>query len=203
MNSRVRDFVSASAGTVSLLRFLLYFLRLGTIGFGGPIALAEYMRRDLVERHRWVSRDDYLDGLALAQLAPGPLAAQLAIYLGYVRAGLWGASLVGIAFILPSFLMVVAIAVAYVHCGGLPWMQALSYGIGASVIAIISRSAAKLMRLALKKDPLLWGVFLVLAAPPRSRNGRSCGCSWPGACWYLRYERSRAPGRALRPRDWL
>src|ERR1700756_5763476 len=89
---------------------LLYFLRLGTFGFGGPIALAGHMQRDLVERRHWVSKQDYLEGLALAQLAPGPLAAQLAIYLGWVRAGVLGATLVSIAFILPSFLMVLAIS---------------------------------------------------------------------------------------------
>src|SRR5512137_310238 len=104
-----------STETAPLARFLLYFLRLGTVGFGGPIALAEYMQRDLVQKRRWISSDDYLDGLALAQLAPGPLAAQLAIYLGYIRAGLLGATLVGVAFVLPSFLMVLALSAAYVR----------------------------------------------------------------------------------------
>src|SRR5919108_1698185 len=98
--------------------FLLYFLKLGTFGFGGPIALAGYMQRDLVEERGWISKQNYLDGLALAQLAPGPLAAQLAMYLGYVRAGIPGATLVGFAFILPSFAMVIAMAAAYVRFGG-------------------------------------------------------------------------------------
>src|SRR5437868_10311517 len=84
----------------TLGQFLLYFLRLGALGFGGPIALAGYMQRDLVEKRRWISKQDYVEGLALAQLAPGPLAAQLAMYLGWVRAGALGATLVGIAFIL-------------------------------------------------------------------------------------------------------
>src|SRR6478736_9810171 len=88
----------------SLREFALYFLKLGTVGFGGPIALAGYMQRDLVERRRWLSKRDYLEGLALAQLAPGPLAAQLAIYLGWIRARLLCATLVAAAFILPSFL---------------------------------------------------------------------------------------------------
>src|SRR5215218_1958900 len=91
---------------VKLRQLVGYFLRLGTFGFGGPIALAGYMQRDLVERRRWVSPEDYKEGLALAQLAPGPLAAQLAIYLGWVRGGVTGATLVGLAFVLPSFLMV-------------------------------------------------------------------------------------------------
>ena len=89
---------------------MLYFLRLGTFGFGGPIALVGYMQRDLVEDRRWVSKQDYSEGLALAQLAPGPLAAQLAIYLGWLRGGSLGATLVAIAFVLPSFLMVLALS---------------------------------------------------------------------------------------------
>ena len=87
-----------------------YFLRLGTWGFGGPIALAGYMQRDLVEEKRWFTKQEFLDGLALAQLAPGPLAAQLAMYLGLLRGGTPGASLVALAFIAPSFLMVLAIS---------------------------------------------------------------------------------------------
>jgi chromate transporter len=144
-------------------RFYLYFLRLGTTGFGGPIALAGFMQRDLVETRRWITREDYLDGLALAQLAPGPLAAQLAMYLGYVRGGVIGASIVALLFVLPSFLMVWAISIAYVRFGGLPWMQALFYGVGAAVIGIIARSAYKLTRLTLRTSPLLWGIFAVMA----------------------------------------
>src|SRR5512140_302208 len=143
----------------SMRELLLYFLRLGTFGFGGPIALAGYMQRDLVERRRWISKRDYVEGLALAQLAPGPLAAQLAIYLGWVRAGVLGASLVALAFILPSFLMVLALSFLYVRFGGLPWMQGLFYGIGAAVIAIIGRSAVKLVRMTLAQDVLLWVLF--------------------------------------------
>jgi chromate transporter len=145
-------------------RFLLYFLRLGALGFGGPIALAGYMQRDLVEKRRWVSKQDYVEGLALSQLAPGPLAAQLAIYLGWVRAGALGATLVGVAFILPSFLMVLALAALYLEFGGLAWMRGAFYGIGAAVIAIIARSAYKLVRLTVARDGLLWALFAVNAA---------------------------------------
>lgn len=147
----------------SLREFLLYFLRLGALGFGGPIALAGYMQRDLVENRSWISRRDYMEGLALAQLAPGPLAAQLAIYLGWVRAGSLGATLVSAAFVLPSFLMVLVISILYVRLGGLPWIQAAFYGIGAAVIAVIVRSAFKLARLALRRDWLLWTIALVNA----------------------------------------
>lgn len=152
--------VEAAIGrTPSLATFVGYFLRLGTFGFGGPIALAGSMQRDLVEVRGWVTKDEYVKGLALAQLAPGPLAAQLAIYLGWARGGLAGATLVAIAFVLPSFLMVIAISVAYVRFGGLAWMQAAFYGIGAAVIAIILRSAYKLVRLTLGRDRLLWAIF--------------------------------------------
>lgn len=153
----------AEALQPSLARFAGYFLWLGTVGFGGPIALAGHMQQDLVERLGWISEEDYVEGLALAQLAPGPLAAQLAIYLGYVRAGVLGATLVGAAFVLPSFLMVLALSAGYVRYGGLSWMQGMFYGIGAAVIAIIARSAFKLTKLTLGKDRLLWAIFLVLA----------------------------------------
>jgi chromate transporter len=149
---------------VSLAQFVRYFLWLGTVGFGGPIALAGHMQQDLVDDRGWVRKEDYLEGLALAQLAPGPLAAQLAIYLGYICAGVPGATAVGVAFILPSFLMVLGVSAAYVRFGGLPWMQAVFYGIGAAVIGIIARSAFKLTSLTLGQDKLLWGIFAVLAA---------------------------------------
>src|SRR5262245_55671009 len=130
--------------TYSLWEITAYALRLGTLGFGGPVALVGYMHRDLVEQRKWISEADYKEGLTLAQLMPGPLAAQLAIYLGYVHYGVLGATLVGVGFVLPSFLMVVALGWAYVNYEGLPWMQAVFYGVGASVIAIILLSAYKL-----------------------------------------------------------
>ena len=147
----------------TLAAFVAYFLRLGTFGFGGPIALAGSMQRDLVEERGWVTKDEYMKGLALAQLAPGPLAAQLAIYLGWAKAGLSGATLVALAFVLPSFVMVIGISVAYVRFGGLAWMQSAFYGIGAAVIAIILRSAYKLVRLTIGRDRLLWAIFIANA----------------------------------------
>src|SRR5439155_18870837 len=121
--------------------------------FGGPIALAGHMQRDLVEAKRWISREDYVEGLALAQLAPGPLAAQLAIYLGWVRARVAGATLVAAAFILPSFLMVLILSALYVRLGGLPWIQGAFYGIGPAAIAVIARSAFQLVRVTVARDP--------------------------------------------------
>src|SRR6266700_3999014 len=141
-----------------------YFLRLGTLGFGGPVALVGYMQRDLVEGRKWIAEADYQEGLALAQLCPGPLAAQLAMYLGYVRYRILGATLVGLAFIWPSFLMVVALGWLYTLYGGLPWMQAVFYGVGASVIGIVALSALKLTNRTIGRDPLLWGIYLVTAA---------------------------------------
>ena len=139
-----------------------YFLKLGTVGFGGPAALVGFMHRDLVEQRRWLTEDTYKLSLALAQIMPGPLAAQTAIAIGYFEGGILGATLVGLGFILPSFLMVVAISLAYVAYGGLWWMQALFYAIGATVIAIIAIAAYKLARATNKTNPLLWGIFLCL-----------------------------------------
>jgi len=148
---------------VSLSQLAAYFLRLGTIGFGGPIALVGYMQRDLVEARKWVSDGDYLEGLAFSQLSPGPLAAQLANYLGWVHSGVSGAAVTGVAFVLPSFLMVLVLAAVYVHFGRLAWIQGMFYGIGAAVSAIIVRSAWKLIQKTLGKDYLLWVLFAVLA----------------------------------------
>jgi chromate transporter len=147
----------------SISNLVYYFLKLGTIGFGGPVALVGYMHRDLVEKRKWISDEDYKEGLALAQLAPGPLAAQLAIYIGYVDYKIIGATLAGLAFVLPSFLMVVALGYAYIQFGGLPWMQSVFYGVGAAVIGIIAISSYKLCKKTLKKDWLLWAIFLGLA----------------------------------------
>ncbi|MBI1805207.1 MAG: chromate transporter [Ignavibacteriae bacterium] len=159
MNERLP---SSDLNNYSLRDLVLYFLRLGTFGFGGPIALVGYMERDLVDQKRWISKEQYLRGLALAQLAPGPLAAQLAIYIGYLKGRVLGATLIGIAFIVPSFLMVVGLGMLYVSFGGLAWMQALFYGIGAAVIGIIIKSAYKLTKLTLKGKSLLWAIFVIM-----------------------------------------
>ena len=147
----------------SLKQLLVYFLRLGTFGFGGPIALAGRMDRDLVEERRWISRQDYVEGLAFSQLSPGPLAAQLAMYIGWVKAGRIGAALVAIAFITPSFLMAAGVAAAYLKFGELPWIQDMFYGVGAAVIAIIGQSAYRLSRKTIGADPFLWVLFAAVA----------------------------------------
>ncbi|APR34840.1 chromate transporter [Paraburkholderia sp. SOS3] len=159
----------STTATVSTPRYTLgqmarYMLRLGTFGFGGPVALMGYMRRDLVEQRGWITDADYREGLALAQMMPGPLAAQLGIYLGYVHYRIIGATIAGLAFVLPSFLMVVALGWAYAHFGGLPWMQAVFYGVGAAVVGIIAMSASRLSTKTLGADRLLWVIYLTLAA---------------------------------------
>lgn len=155
---------TASTPGYTLWQLVRYMLALGTWGFGGPVALAGYMYRDLVERRQWITEADYKEGLALAQLMPGPLAAQLAMYLGYVHYRFGGASLVGVAFVLPSFLMVVALGAAYTAYGGIGWMQSVFYGVGAAVIGIIAMSAYKLTSKSIGKDRLLWPIFLASAA---------------------------------------
>src|SRR5258708_35304018 len=154
----------AQVPSYTLWELVAYALKLGTLGFGGPVALVGYMHRDLVEQRNWISEADYKEGLTLAQLMPGPLAAQLAMYLGYVHYGVLGATLVGIAFVLPSFLMVLALGWAYVTYHGLAWMQSVFYGVGASVIGIILLSAIKLTRKTIGKDWLLWLIYLISAA---------------------------------------
>lgn len=153
---------AASSSQRGLTPLVLYFLRLGALGFGGPAALVGYMRRDLVEERKTVDEDTYNLAIALAQIMPGPLAAQTAIAIGYFQGGVLGATLVGLAFVLPSFLMVLALSALYVAYGGLPWMQSLFYGIGAVVIAIIAIASYRLARGTNKRDPLLWGVFAAL-----------------------------------------
>ncbi len=143
---------------IGLWQLVRYFLRLGAFGFGGPIALAGYMQRDLVPR-KWITEEEYVQGLAFSQMMPGPLAAQLAMWIGYIRHGVPGASLVGIVFILPTYLIVLAISALYVAYHGLSLVQALFYGIGPVVIAIVAISAVRLAKTTVGKDWKMWLVF--------------------------------------------
>lgn len=154
----------AAAGNArsTLWQLSAYFLRLGTIGFGGPVALVGYMQRDLVERHHWIDDEEYKLAFALAQIMPGPLAAQLAMAIGYFAHGVLGATFAGLAFVLPSFLMVLGLSALYVTYGGLWWMQAVFYGVSAAVIGIIAIASYKLARKVNGRDPLLWGISIVL-----------------------------------------
>ncbi len=148
---------------MTLRALIAYFLRLGTTGFGGPVALVTAMERDLIDARGWFTPEQYRDGMTLAQLAPGPLAAQLAIYLGWAAYGVVGATAVAIAFVLPSFVMVLALSIAYVHYGEMPWLAHAFYGIGAAVIAVILRGAVRLASRTLVKDVALWTIFAVNA----------------------------------------
>jgi len=168
-NEALQREISVEQIPYSLKDLILYFLKLGTTGFGGPVALVSYMYRDLVGKRKWIAEQEFKDGLALAQLAPGPLAAQLGIYLGYVHYKIVGATLAGLAFVLPSFVMVVALGIAYKLFGGLPWMQAVFYGVGAAVVGIIAISSYKLTEKSISKfyvkaiiqHRLLWLLFIV------------------------------------------
>jgi len=152
----------------TLRQLCLYFLKLGATGFGGPVALVGYMHQDLVERRKWMTEEEYKEGLALAQLAPGPLAAQLSIYLGFVHYRYRGAAIAGIAFVLPSFLMVVLLGMAYRLFGGMPWMRAVFYGVGAAVTGIIAvscykltiRSISRLKPAQIRQHWMLWTAYL-------------------------------------------
>src|SRR6266508_716241 len=141
-----------------------YFLGLGSFGFGGPIALAGYMRRDLVEKRGWYSEDEYRQGLAIAQTMPGPLAAQLAMWLGYLERRALGAFLVALPFVLPPFVLVTAIAAVYAHYQGLSQVQSIFFGVGPAVMAIIAIAAYKLARTTNKHDPVLWAIAAIVCA---------------------------------------
>lgn len=142
---------------------LRYLLGLGTWGFGGPIASVGYMQRDLVEKRKWLSRRDFLDGVALGQTMPGPLAAQVVMWLGYLRAGAKGALAAAIAFIAPSFALVLTVAIVYSHYSGSKIVQALFAGIAPVVMAIIAIAAYKIARTTNGKDWRLWTITAVIA----------------------------------------
>ena len=156
--------VTAPVGQAGLTAFMRYFLHLGTFGFGGPIATVGYMQRDLVERRRWVDRQDFLDGVALGQTMPGQLAAQVAMWVGYLQRGALGAAAVALPFVLPSFLMVLGVAAVYVHYEGLAIVQSLFYGIAPGVMAIIVLAAIRLARLTNRADARLWAISAVMMA---------------------------------------
>src|SRR5436189_514189 len=130
----------------SLRGLVRYFLKLGGSGFGGPIALVGYMHRDLVEGRRWFSEEEFQQGLAVGQMMPGPLAAQTAMWLGYLQAGARGAVAVAVPFVLPPFLIVTAVAIFYAEYQGLSAVHAVFLGVGPAVVAIIAIAAYKLGR---------------------------------------------------------
>lgn len=154
---------AAGAPAGDLRRLLRYFLVLGSTGFGGPIATVGYMQRDLVERRGWIDREEFLNGVALGQTMPGPLAAQVTMWCGFLERGARGALATAVAFIAPSFLFVLGVAVLYVRFSGLPVVQAVFYGVAPGVMAIIAIAAYKLARLTNRRDARLWAISAVLA----------------------------------------
>jgi len=148
----------------SLRQFVLYFFRLGALGFGGPVALANAMRRDLVESRGWLTAEEYENGLALAAACPGPLAYQLGVYCGYVRFGVIGGLAVAVAFGLPPFLLVTAAAFAYVRFAGNWQVRALFYGIAPVVVALIVKACWNLGKRTLRNDALAWTFAIIACA---------------------------------------
>jgi chromate transporter len=137
-----------------------YFLRLGTIGFGGPVALVGQMEKELVGDKGWLTKEEMRDAIAVSQSLPGPLAIQVGIFIAYMRGGFWGAWAGGWAFILPNFLIVAALGAVYVHFGGLSWMTAVFYGVSPAVIALILHSCYRLAKLGME-DWLQWAIAAV------------------------------------------
>ncbi|MBI4377157.1 MAG: chromate efflux transporter [Elusimicrobia bacterium] len=142
----------------------LYFLRLGATGFGGPVALIAYMHRDLVENRRWFSEDEYKEGITLANLTPGPVATQLGIFLGYAHHGVRGATIAGLCFVLPAFLIVVGLAWIYQSFGTLAWIQSAFRAVGAAIIGIVAFSAYRLLKKTIEPEPVQWAIVAVMAA---------------------------------------
>ena len=161
---RLRGSDDANGAPRTLGGLIRYFLRLGSSGFGGPIALVGYMHRDLVVERRWFTEDEFKQGMAVAQMMPGPLAAQLAMWFGYLHAGARGATLVAAPFVLPPFVLVTVIAVFYAKYQGLDWVHDVFLGVGPAVLAIIAIAAYKLARSTNERDPVLWAIAGVLCA---------------------------------------
>lgn len=148
----------------SFIAVVTYFLRLGLTGFGGPVALASYMRRDLVDEYRWLGADEYDEGLAIATACPGPLAYQLGVYCGYVMHGVPGALSVAVAFSAAPFSIVVAVAALYVRFGSSWVLQGIFYGVGPIVIALIIRSCWDLGKKTLRHEWLAYTFACVACA---------------------------------------
>src|ERR1700758_3426920 len=141
-----------------------YFLRLGCLGFGGPVALVGQMERELVDGKKWLTKEQMREAIAICQSLPGPLAIQVGIYISYLRCGFWGAWAGGWSFILPNFIIVAALGALYVYLGDLQPVTAIFYGVSPAVIALILHSCYRLAKLGLE-DWLQWaiaGVCLVV-----------------------------------------
>ena len=180
---------------VPIRELVRYYLRLGLLGFGGPVALCGQMERELVQERRWLTEDEMREGIAVCQSLPGPLAIQVGIWISYIRGGFWGAWAGGWAFILPNFIIVAALGALYVHFGGLPWVTAIFYGVSPAVIALILHSCYRLTKLGMK-DWLEWALaaaaFVITVAVRAEVALVFIGCGVVGVLYYGSLFRARA-----------
>ena len=185
---------------VPLLQIVTYFLRLGTMGFGGPVALCGQMERELVDERGWLTKAEMREAIAVSQSLPGPLAIQVGIFASYMRGGFWGAWAGGWAFILPNFLIVAGLGALYVHYGDLPWMTAVFYGVSPVVIALILHSCWRLAKLGME-DWLQWaiaaGAFLITVILQAEVALVFIGAGILGILYYGSLFRRRGPPVAL------
>src|SRR5499426_888018 len=186
-----------------LREIVAYFLRLGTLGFGGPVALVGLMEKELVSERQWLTREEMRNAVAVSQTLPGPLAIQVGIFIAYLRGGFWGAWAGGWAFILPNFLIVAALGALYVYFGGLPWMTAIFYGVSPAVIALILHSCWRLGKLGME-DRFQWAVaavsLVVTIAVQAEVAILFIGAGIVGIVWYgSLFRTSTTPLAALAP----
>jgi chromate transporter len=178
-----------------------YFLRLGVLGFGGPVALVGQMERELVGDKKWLTKDEMREGIAVCQSLPGPLAIQVGIWISYIRGGFWGAWAGGWAFILPNFIIVACLAALYVHFGGLSPVRAIFYGVSPAVIALILHSCYRLTKLGMK-DWIEWALaaaaFVITVAVQAEVALVFLGCGIVGLLYYGSLFRRRASAPTTR-----
>src|SRR5262245_24526171 len=171
-----------------------YYLRLGLLGFGGPVALVGQMEREMVGERKWLSKEEMREGIAVCQSLPGPLAIQVGIWISYIRGGFWGAWAGGWAFILPNFVIVTTLGGLYVHWGGLPAVKAIFYGVSPAVIALILHSCYRLTKLGMK-DWLEWALaaaaFVITIAVRAEVAIVFIGCGIVGVLYYGSLFRAR------------
>ena len=191
---------ATSAPRVRIRDLVLYYLRLGTLGFGGPVALCGQMERELVQERRWLTKDEMREAIAVCQSLPGPLAIQVGIFISYIRGGFWGAWAGGWAFILPNFVIVAALAALYVHFGGLSLVTAIFYGVSPAVIALILHSCYRLAKLGME-DWLQWVIvavcFVVTVAVQAEVALLFVGAGILGVLYYGTLFRARAASSSL------
>src|SRR6266536_3428676 len=184
-----------SAQRVPIRELVRYYLRLGLIGFGGPVALVGQMERELVAERRWLTKEEMREGIAVCQSLPGPLAIQVGIWISYIRGGFWGAWAGGWAFILPNFVIVAALGALYVHFGGLPWVTAIFYGVSPAVIALILHSCYRLAKLGMKhwiEWALAVAAFAITVAVQAEVALVFIGCGIVGLLYYGSLFRARS-----------